>query len=509
MRSLATLKNSIWGILQQVIVCILSLFSRRVMIDTIGVEGVGLNALLTSVITMLSLAELGIGTAIVYHMYAPIAANDQKQIARLMHTYRNIYRIIAAVIFLLGLSLLPFMHRIVSDTDYSARYIRIIFVLFLLQTTSSYLFTYKRSMLSADQKQYVITIFDLCYKIFTIVAGIIVLKLTRELACYLVLLIVSTVAENLLISQKVDRMYPYLKKHCASLPKEENIAIAKDVKNIFIGKVSGVITTSTDSILINAFVGTVQTGLYSNYNIILGTLTATLKQLASAMRGSVGNLIATEPPKHIHVVLNRLMFLMFYLASFCACCLTGLIDPFITLAFGEGLLLHRVTVFICIFNLYMSTVDIPIWNFVAAAGLFRYDKYISLIGSGMNLLISFLLGKRIGMAGILLGTSATYVIQFILKVILFYRRFLKMHFYQILLKNLLFFAVTVIECIVTQELAGRIGGIVSNPYLAFMAAAFVSALLPLAANTLLFAKTDAFRYMFSLGRSVLKKRTVS
>ena len=113
------------------------------------------------------------------------------------------------------------------------------------------------------------------------------------------------------------------------------------------------------------------------------------------------------------------------------------------------------------------------------------------------------------MAGILLGTSATYVIQFILKVILFYRRFLKMHFYQILLKNLLFFAVTVIECIVTQELAGRIGGIVSNPYLAFMAAAFVSALLPLAANTLLFAKTDAFRYMFSLGRSVLKKRTVS
>ena len=179
------------------------------------------------------------------------------------------------------------------------------------------------------------------------------------------------------------------------------------------------ITTSTDSILITAFVGPVQTGLYSNYNIILGTLTATLKQLASAMRGSVGNLIATEPPKHIHVVLNRLMFLMFYLASFCACCLTGLIDPFITLAFGEGLLLHRVTVFICIFNLYMSTVDIPIWNFVAAAGLFRYDKYISLIGSGMNLLISFLLGKRIGMAGILLGTSATYVIQFILKVILF------------------------------------------------------------------------------------------
>ena len=246
---------------------------------------------------MLSLAELGIGTAIVYHMYAPIATGDKTQIAKLMRTYRNIYRVIAVVILALGLCLLPFMDRIVSDTDYSKQYISLIFMLlFLIQTTSSYLFTYKRSILSADQKQYIITVFDLGYKIFTIIVGIIVLKLTHELAWYIVLLIVCTVGENILISKKVDKMYPYLNELGGGLTKEENRGIAKDVSHIFVGKVSGVITNSIDSILINVFVGTVQTGLYSNYNIIIGTLTATLKQLASAMRGSVGNLIATESP---------------------------------------------------------------------------------------------------------------------------------------------------------------------------------------------------------------------
>lgn len=506
MRSKATLKNSIWGIIQQVIVCFLSMFSRRVMIDTISVEGVGLNAFLTSVITMLSLAELGIGTAIVYHMYAPIAADDKVQIAKLMRAYKNIYRIIAAVIMVLGLCLLPFMDKIVSDVSYSKQYISVIFILFLLQSTSSYLFTYKRSMLSADQKQYIITIFDLGYKIFTIIFGIIILKLTHELACYLIMLTVCTVAENMMISHRVDKLYPFINEINGSLSKSENRMIAKDVGHIFIGKVSGVITTSTDSILINALVGTIQTGLYSNYNIILGTLTATLKQFNSAMRGSVGNLVATEPPEHIHKVFKRLLFIMFFLASFCACCLTGLIDPFINIAFGEGLLLGRTTVFICIFNLYMSTIDIPIWNFVSAAGLFKYDKYISLIGSGINLIISFVFGKTIGMAGILLGTSATYLIQFILKVILFYGSFLKMNCIGIFLRNIVFAAVTAAECALIGTLTNMTGALIANPYIEFIAFAAISALIPLVINSVIFMKTDEFKYSIKLAAEMIKNK---
>ena len=505
MRSQATVKNSIWGIAQQIIVCVLSMFSRRVMIDTIGVEGVGLNAFLTSVITMLSLAELGIGTAIVYHMYVPIANDDRAQIAKLMRTYRNVYRIIAAAILALGLCLLPFMDRIVSDVSYSKGYVSIIFILFLIQTTSSYLFTYKRSMLSADQKQYIITVFDLLYKIVTIIVGIIVLLLTHELAWYLVMLIVCTVGENILISNRVDKMYPYLKQFDGGLTKEENQKIARDVSNIFVGKVSGVITNSTDSILINIFAGTVQTGLYSNYNIIIGTITGTLKQFASAMRGSVGNLIASEPPEHIDRVFKRLIFIMFYLASFCSCMLTGLIDPFITIAFGDGLLLARITVLVCIFNLYISTIDIPVYSFVAAAGLFRLDKYISIIGSSMNLIISLVLGRSMGMTGILLGTSATYLIQFVLKVILFYKNFLRQRYASMIWRNVVFAALTAAECALISVCTSAIGTAVSNRYAAFVLYAAVSGIIPLAINSLAFIKTDEFGYTIRLCRETLKR----
>ena len=491
------MKNSIWGILSQIVVCVLSLFSRRVMIDTIGVEGVGLNAFLTSIITMLSLAELGIGTAIVYHMYMPLANGDTVQIKRLMNFYKTAYRAIAAAILVLGLILLPFMPKMAGDTSYSKGYISLIFVLFLLQTTSSYFFTYKRSLLSADQKQYVITLFDLGYKIFTVVLGIAVLKLTRELAYYLILLIISTVGENVFLSKKVDTMYPYILEKSEKLPKKECIEIARDVKNIFIAKLSAVVTTSTDSILINVMVGTVQTGLYSNYNIILSTLSSAVNQFASSMRGSIGNLVASETKEHIERVLSRLLFIMFLIGSFCACCLTGLIDPFIALAFGKNLTLGRLTVYVCIFNLYMTAVEIPVWSMVTASGLFKADKYISLLGTAVNLLVSYFLGKSLGMAGILIGTSCTFVIKFTLKIILFYNKFLKLS----CIKNLLFACVTFFECFAVTLLTGRIS--LSNPYAEFAVFAVISAVVPIASGIVLFFKTEEFKYSVNLFKNTL------
>lgn len=503
MRSDATLKNSIWGIIQQVLVCILSMFSRRVMLDTIGVQGVGLNAFLTSVISMLSLAELGMGTAIVYHMYAPLAKGDTVRITQLLRFYRLVYRAIAGVITLLGLLILPFIDRLVSDTTYSRGYICLIFLLFLMNTSASYLFTYKRSLISADQKQYIITVFDLIYKTAVIAFGIVILLLTHELAYYLLMLTAFTVFENVLISKKADSLYPYIKENHGSLAKHEMLDIAKNVRHIFIGKVSGVITNSTDSILINMFAGTIQNGLFSNYDIIIGTLSQTINQFSTAMRGSIGNLIAVEAHEHVEKVLNRLLFIMFFIGSFCAVCLTGLIDPFITLAFGDGLLLGRLTVYICIANLYMVAADVPVWNVVAAAGLFKQDKYISVAGSAANLVISFILGKSMGMAGIILGTVATRLIQFILKVMLFYGKFLKRNPAKLFLKNIIYAAVTIGECAAANHITSAI--CINNPYASFVAAAFACVLISPAVTVILFFKTDEFKYTFGMVKDLILK----
>lgn len=495
-RSAATVKNSIWSVASQVIVCVLSLFSRRVMIETIGVEGVGLNAFLTSVITMLSLAELGIGTAIVYHMYAPLARGDNEKITQLMNFYKTVYRVIAGVIFLIGLALLPFMPKIVNDTSYTNGYIYIIFMLFLIQTCSSYLFTYKRSLLSADQKQYIIVIYDLVYKISVIVLGILVLKLTHELAYYLILLTAGTLIENILISKRVDILYPYVNEKTLKLKKQECVDIARDVKNIFIGKISNVITNSTDSILINIFAGTVKMGLYSNYNIILGTLLSAINQLSSSMKASIGNLIALESKEHIERVFERLVFMMFLIGSFCACCLTGLIDPFISIAFGKNLTLDRLTVYVCIANLYLTAAEIPAWTMVTSAGLFKYDKYIAILSTLINLVVSFVLGKAIGMPGILIGTSCTFFTKLVLKTVLFYRTFLNAGMLKVFAKNFLYMSVTVLQCALISFAAKCIPEF--NEYARFVVLAAVSALIPVITSSALFFKTDEFSYCLNL-----------
>ena len=462
------------------------------MIDTIGVEGVGLNGLLTNVVAVLSLADMGISASIVFHMYKPLATGDEERLAKLMNFYRNIYRIIAAAIMGIGLCLMPFMKYIVHDVSYTDGYVRLIYFLFLLQTVTTYLFAYKRSILSADQKQYIISIVDLVFKILTVVGGIVILEITKKLEFYLIFLIVTAVINNLIIARKVDKMYPYVKKTHLHLEKDHKRSIFKDVKNIFIGRISGTITNSTDNILISALVGTIVTGLYSNYTIILNTLTSMMNQVSYAMTGSIGNLIATETEDHIEEVLKKLAFIMFFMASFCCVCLACLIDPFIKLAFNVDLL-ERYVVYICIGVFYFATIKIPIWNMMQASGQFRADKYISIAGSTINLIVSFVLGKIIGIGGILIGTICTYVIQYTLKSIVFHKKILHRSCVRFLSTAVFYFVFTAAECVAAGYLTSLIP--IENPFLAFAVRAVCAGAIGLGLNSLLFFKRPEFVYL--------------
>ena len=507
MRAEATMKNSAWGLFQQFIICILSLFSRRVMIEAIGLEGVGLNGLMTNVVAVLSIADMGISAAIVFHMYKPLANGDTETMTRLMNFYRTVYRLIALTITVVGLCLMPFMKYIVHDVSYTDGYVRLIYCLFLLQTSTSYLFSYKRSIISADQKQYIISIFDLIFKIVTVILGIVILKLTSELAYYLIFLILAAAVNNILISKKADSLYPYIKNTKPALPEEERKSIFKDVKNIFNGRISATITNSTDNILIQWFVGTIAVGLYSNYTIILNTLTSIMNQFSYSMTGSIGNLLATETGEYIEEVLEKLVFIMFFMASFCCICLCCLIDPFISLAFGPGLLLQRYVVYTAVAVFYFATVKIPVWNMVQASGLFKTDKFISIAGSTINLIVSFILGNLIGIAGILIGTVCTYVIQYNLKVILLYKKFLKRNFSKVLILTYSYFLLTAAECLAMSFLTKSLP--IPNPYVKFIISAFLAALAGVGVNALIFGKKKEFVYFRDKFFSILKKRGMS
>lgn len=499
MRTRATAKNVLWGLFQQAVLCFLGFFSRRVMLNTIGTTGVGLNALLTNVLSALTLAEMGIGTVIVYHLYRPLAQGDKREVCRLIQFYRTTYRKVAGAITGLGLLAIPFLPSLTKGVSYSRLYVAAVFLLFLAQMVCSYFFSYQRSLLSADQKQYIVSIVDLLFRGCSTIGGVLVLLLTHELLVYLVFRFFTSLFNHLALSKQVNRLYPYLKQAKEPLSPERKKLLFLDVRDRFAGKLSWTLTSCMDNLFISLLVGTVQVGLYSNYTIVFRTLTNGVNQISAAMSGSIGNLLATSSKEQVDSTLQKLLFAMYWIATFCSTCLFCLIDPFISFLFGPAMVLDRPIVEVCILNFFLMTMRIPLWNMVGASGLFKKDKYISLFGAFVNLIVSFILGIHFGMLGIFIGTTCTYATQFLLKTILFYHCFLQRSCATFLKKIGLYLFLSLAIAGTAHRICIWIS--TGTALLDFVLQGLASAAFPLAINTVLFFHTDSFH---SLCQSFVK-----
>lgn len=503
MRTVATIKNTIWAFAQQLIICILGFVTRKLMLDTIGVQGVGLNGLFTNVLTLLTLAELGVGSAIIYNMFEPIARGDKQAICRLMNFYKLAYRVIAVVIAIIGLAIIPFLQYIINDVDYDYTYIVIVYLLFLAQTVTSYFFAYQRSMLTANQNQYISTAIDIAFKIVSSFIGIAILYLTKDFIIYLSVSIILGVINNICVAAKVYKIYPYLKGK-EMLAKEDRKPIYKNIKDIFIGKLSWRVTSSTDNILISIIVGTVDVGLLSNYSMIITTLTSIVDQFMVSMTGSVGNLLVEESKEYIEMVLHRLTFMMFMLGSFCSVCLFALLTPFVSMFFGEEYIIPLSIVSVIVINFYLCTVRAPLWKMISVSGLFAKDKYISLAGTVINLIISLAIGIPFGMFGILLGTTSTIVIQYVLKIVLFYKSFLHRSYVKEYIELFVYFGITAVESVAAYYIGSII--IIPNAFLGFVIKMIIAAVIPIVINYLLFRKKDDFQYFKELALKTIKRK---
>lgn len=422
-RTRNTAINISTAIASQAITVILSFFTRTALIRTLGIQAVSLNGLFGEIITMLSLAELGVGSAIIYHLYKPLAENDEKRVCQLMTLFQTAYRIIALVIFTVGLLLTPFLQYLVKDISYPLSYIRLVYVLFVIQSASSYLFAYKGSLLMADQKKYVVTIITLAVKAVSVVVVVAILYLTGNYIIYLCVQILFNLSANVISALYVDRTYPYLRRD-RSMSKEEKKEIFKNVRYLFVGNLSWRLVSSTDNILISVLDSTLQVGYYSNYNVFFNIIKQLQLNFNGGITGSLGNLLVTETPEHCMRVLSRLNYL-FYVAGFVLSLgMFACVEPVVQLWLGEDFLLPWIVVFVSCLNLFLDFCKVPVWQTLNVAGLFRENKNISLVAIVTNLVVSVVLGAKLGMTGIFLGTTATALVQLVLKIrLLFGKKF--------------------------------------------------------------------------------------
>ena len=339
-------KNSIINIVAAVsgqgIGIIVGFITRIVFVAKLGEIYLGINGLFTNIVGLLSLAELGVGTAINYSLYKPLAENNVSKIKALMDLYKKIYYAIGIFILIIGMLLMPFLYFFGEDSDMrSISQIHLIFFLFLLNTSISYFYSFKRALIISDQKRYIATIYRYAFYIGMNIIQIGVLITTNSYILYLLINFISTITENICISKKADKMYPYLKEKVeVKLPKKDIEEIKKNTVALLYHKIGSSVINSTDNILISKIIGIVTVGIYSNYLLITNALNIIMGQFFMALTASIGNLGVTESSEKSENILYKIFFVNFWIVCIMSTSLYATVNLLIQEWFGSDMILN-------------------------------------------------------------------------------------------------------------------------------------------------------------------------
>ncbi len=405
------MRNMIVGTFFQIVSLVLGFVNRTFFIKLLSTEYLGVNSLFTNILTILSFAELGIGNAIVYNLYKPIAKNDEKRINLLLKFYRNVYSLIGIIMLVTGLLLIPFIPYLIEEMPNISENIYIIYVLFLLDTVISYFFTYRTAIITADQKNYIVIRTTYSFKVVLIILQILVLYLTRNYYLYVILQLICTLLTYIYLSCVSKKMYPFSKKMPKEdLPKKEQKSIFSNVKALFVYKIGSVVLNGTDSIIISRYIGLVALGLYSNYYLLVSALTQILSQIFNAFTASIGNLIAHNEHKKTQQVFNQLFYFTIFIYGISGGCLYFLLNDFITIWLGKEFLLSNIVVFAMVLHFCVNGIQFASFTYRQTAGLFKEFRWSPILASITNIVLSIVLAKVMGLSGILFATSVSRLI---------------------------------------------------------------------------------------------------
>ena len=403
--------NSAMSIVTQVLTVVLNFAVKTVFIKMLNDEYLGVNGLFTNIITMLSLADLGIGIAIPYSLYKPLAKKDEHKINVLMNFYKKVYTIIGIAVLLIGLSLTPFLGLIIKDIPKNVPHLSLIYILFVIHSASSYFFVYKKFLIDSDQKGYITSRIIFTFSTLLSIIQIILLVTTKNYILFLLSSIILVIIQNIYISSKANKLYPFIKnKTDEKLEKEDMEGIKKNVSSLFIYKVGTVIMNGTDNIIISKFIGLIIVGFYSNYVLIINSITTVLNQIFNAITSSIGNLVVTTNKKRSKEVYDNLNFANFWLYALFGVCIIVLINPFINIWIGKKYVMGFSIVFLLVLNFYVLGMQSVTNSFRNAYGLFWIAKYRPIIMVIINIVISVVLVQFIGIEGVLIGTLVSRLV---------------------------------------------------------------------------------------------------
>lgn len=434
-----------------------SLIVRTLFIRTLATEYLGINGLFTNILQMLSLAELGVNAALIYSMYKPMAERDEYTISIYMGLYKRIYRIVGFVVLSIGFMLTPFLDFFISSRPDIPENLELIYCLYVLRTASTYFFAYKQSVFQADQKSFVISRNTLIFTILRSLVEIVVLILLKSFMAYLLIAVAFNYLQNIWIARLANRAYPFIKGRSPKADSDIVRLLFKNVKAMFMHKVSAVILNSSDNIILSKYAGIITVGLYSNYSMIVVLVRNCLNMIFDGIVPSVGNLCAVKGKAESYSVFKIISYGNIWLSGFCALAMFFLFEPFITVWAGSNYLLGKEVVFSIVISFYIQTNMRAIDMFRSATGLFYNDRYVPVAQCIINIVVSIFFVKRIGVAGIFIGTSVSMLFTvFWVQPLLVYKYVFDLPVYEYFIRYTVYTLIWIISGVITNYVIGQI-----------------------------------------------------
>lgn len=397
------IKNLKYFLCNFILLNILKFLLRIVFIKTLSIEYLGINSLLLNVLATLSLVELGVGPAIIYSLYKPLAYKDKATICAIMYFFRKIYFLIGIVILILGLIFYPWVDNLIKDGQGIPEF-NYYYLLFLVNTVISYFWSYKRSIFIADQKQYMVNKYQTIVQTFIILLQILFLYVFQNYWYFIIIMFFGTLIENFGISNKANKAYPYLNDIRHKLDIEIKYQISKNIKAMVYHKFGGIILFNSGNLVLSKFVGIIEVGLYSNYFMIITSLNNFAGKFFEAIIATIGNLIVTKNNEDKKLAFKLTEFITALQANICFCGLTVLFNPLIEIWIGVEFLFDENIIIAMSFSFYLIYMRKAVQVFHDAAGLYWNDRYKPIVESIVNLVFSICLTKYYGVIGVVFGS---------------------------------------------------------------------------------------------------------
>ncbi len=484
-RTKNAIRNTKWGLFQRLVNVLLPFLVRTILIYTLSAQYAGLSSLFTSILSVLSLTELGFSGAIVYSMYKPVATDDKEKICALLHVYRKAYLVIGTVILVAGLVILPFLPRLIHGEVPADANIYILYGIYLFNNVISYfLYGYKTSLLSVHQREDIISRNTLLYDVALYGLQCVVLLAFRNYYVYTLVIPLSTVLLNILNNRAVTKMFPDYKP-TGTIDQEEKAILKKNITGLMISKISGATRNTFDSIVVSMYLGLVTVAMYNNYFFVVNGVTVFLKVITASISAGVGNKIAVESPEKNYEDFTKIHFYYMWLSGWCCVCMMCLFQPFMRLWMGESMMFSNgIMLLFCYYFMMLKQGDINS-VYYQAAGLWWHGKFKQLVEAILNLFLNLFLGKMFGVTGIILATIISYTcVYFYGSSFIFTRYFKNGRLFKYYLDNGFYLIATAFVGYGTLILLEKVTGAQTNTYVVMAVRLAVCAVLP---NLLFFA----------------------